>query len=186
MSGASRAVAAAAGIALIVLAAAGLARQAALASDDVVWPSSSWWARLTCDPSWGTTGVAAAVAAALAVALLVMAARQLAAGTSSQGSIEFSDEPGSATLSVAGLERALQRRLEAVLPGCRVTQVELRRGVEGWLVRVTAALPGVDMVGQRERAATVLRDDLRRIGGLELVRLDLVATSLVAVDKARR
>ncbi len=181
MTPAARFIAVVAGIAGMVLAGAELVRQAYLAADGSVnWPAAAWWARLTGDPSWATTGVAAGATAALAVVLIVMAVRQLGDRRRGPELVEFASTGCRARLSVPGLERALARRVEAVLPGARVASVGLSKTRGGWRARVEATLPASDLADARARAFATLSDDLRRLGGMELVRLDIVVTALHA------
>jgi len=175
----ARIVAVIAGLACMSLAAAELVKQGMLAAEPgMVWPASAWWAELTGDPLWTTTGVAAAITAAAAIALIVYAIRQLGDSRRGPELVEFAAEGCRARLSVPGLERALARRLEAVLPGARVARVGLTRGAEGWRARVEADMPAVDLAGAREHALAVLTRDLERMGGIGLVRLDLVVRAL--------
>ncbi len=179
MTALARVAAVIAGIACLVLAGAALVRQASLAADGTLrWPESSWWTALTDDPSWATTGVAAAVFAAATVFLIVLAVRQLGDGRQGSETISFSDGDTQARVSVAGLERGMASRFQSVVPGSRVSSVSLRHEPAGWRARFEAAVPPDDVAGARERAFATLRDDLRRLGGVDLARLDLVVTSL--------
>lgn len=181
MTPAARTLAVVAGIVCMLLAGAQLVRQAALAADaSVVWPEASWWTRLTGDASWATTGVAAAVTGALAIFFVVVALRQLGERRSGPQQVGFSADDSEARVSLAGLERGMARRFEDVLPGSRVSGVALRKEAAGWRARFEAVVPADDVAGARERAFATLSDDLRRLGGMELVRLDLVITSLRA------
>ena len=94
--------------------------------------------------------------------------------------VEFAGDDTRTRLSVPGLEKALARRFQAVVPGSKVASVGLTKDQGGWRVRVEASLPARDLVAARTRAFEALRADLTRIGGMDLVRLDLVATSLRA------
>jgi len=175
----ARVAAVVAGIACLVLAGAMLVRQASLAADGTLrWPESGWWTALTEEPSWTTTGVAAAVLAAAAVFLIVLAVRQLGGDRRTSETIAFSADDTKARVSVAGLERGMASRFQSVVPGSRAGSVSLRRESSGWRARFEAAVPPDDVAGVRERAFVTLRDDLRRLGGVELVRLDLIVTSL--------
>lgn len=175
-----------AGLGCMVLAGAELVRQAVLAAEPgVVWPASEWWAGLTDDPSWTTTGVAAAVVAAVAALLIVVAVRQLGDRRRGPALVEFGSGEERTRLSVPGLEQTLARRVEAVLSGARVARLSLDKDGPGWRVRVEASLPTGDLEDARKRAFSALAADLRRIGGLELVRLDIVVTSMRGKAKAR-
>jgi len=175
MTTAGRVAAVLAGLVCMVLAAVELVRQAVLAAgDDVAWPVSSWWADLTGDPSWTTTGAAAAVLIVVAVVLIVVAVRQLSDVRRGPELVEFATDEGRARLSVPGIEQTLARRFESLAPGVRVTRLDLTRQADGWRVRVEASLPGRDLEGMRRRALAVMAEDLERLGGLDLVRLDLV------------
>ena len=181
MTSAARIVAVVAGIACMFLAGAELVRQASLAADaGVRWPASSWWAGLTGEPTWATTGVAAGVMAAVTVVLIVLAVRQLGDRRRGPDMVEFAAGDTRTRLSVPGLEKALARRFEAVVPGSRVASVGLTKGAAGWRARVEASLPPRDVSVARTRALEALRGDLKRMGGMDLVRLDLVVTSLRA------
>jgi hypothetical protein len=176
----ARAAAVIAGVACLVLAGAEFVRQAALAADaGVVWPVSSWWAGLTGDPSWATTGVAAAVAAAVAVLLIVLAVRQVRGGRR-PGIIEFPVEDGTARLSVPALGKVLRRRFQEMLPGAQVGDVAVSRDESGWSVRLEASVPMCDLHEVHDAALDAFRDDMRRIATIDLARLDLVVTSMRA------
>src|SRR5665647_787836 len=82
------------------------------------WPLSTWWARVTGEPSAATT-VAAVLAGLLAVALLLLAVRQLGGRRRGPALVEFAGEHGWARLDVGALERALRRRLEVEFPGLK-------------------------------------------------------------------
>jgi hypothetical protein len=174
---AARLIAVVAGCACLLLAGVELVREAALAADSTIsWPVSAWWNELTGDPTWSTTGVAAAVAATLAVVLIVLAARQMGERRRGPDLVQFAAEGVRARLSIAGLERALARRVRAVVPGIGVSHFELLKGGSGWRVRLEASLPPGDRERLRRRMLETLRGDLQRIGGMELVRLDIVVT----------
>lgn len=177
----ARIVAIVAGLACMVLAGVELVRQASLAADSGVrWPASSWWTGLTGEPTWTTTGVAAAVVAAITVVLVIFAVRQVGDRRSGPDVVEVAADDSRARVSVPGLERALARRFEAVVPGSRVRGVVLRKEQEGWRVRVEASLPACDLVAARSRALEAFRGDLRRTSGTDLARLDLIVMSMRA------
>ena len=179
MTPAARIIAVVAGIACMILAGVELVRQASLAADaGVRWPASRWWAGLTGDPSWATTGVAAGVMIAVTIVLVILAVRQLGDRRRGPDLVEFAADDARARLSVPGLEQALARRFEAVVPGSRVASVRLTKIAAGWCARVEASLPPRDVGAARRRALEALRGDLQRIGGLDLVRLDVVVTAL--------
>ncbi len=178
MTPVARIVAVVAGIVCLLLAGAALVRQAVLARDaGVSWPVSTRWAELTGDPSWTTTGIAAAVTAAVTVVLIVLAFRQVTGGSGPE-IIQYAVDDGTARLSVPALGKALRRRLHAMLPGSQVTDVAVRRDASGWSVRVEASVPVCDLVDVHAAVLEAFRDDLRRIAGVDLVRFDLVVTSM--------
>lgn len=175
MTPAARLIAVLGGCACLVLAGVELVRQAALAADPTIsWPVSGWWESLTGDASWSTTGVAAAVVAVVAAFLIVLAVRQLGERRRGPELVQFASEGCRARLSVPGLESALARRVQSVLPGAKVARLDLRKSGPGWRIRLEAALPPGDSERLRRRALDTLRGDLQRIGGMELVRLDIV------------
>jgi hypothetical protein len=177
---AARIVALVAGIACLLLAGAELVRQAALAVDDgVAWPASRWWSDLTSDPGWTTTGVAAALAAAATILLVVLAYRQVSPGGGPEV-IEFAVEDGTARLSVPALRKALRRRFQSMLPGSQVTELAVRRDDGVWSVRVEASVPVCDLKDVHGAMLDAFRDDMRRVAGIDLARLDLVVTSMRA------
>jgi hypothetical protein len=164
----------------IFLAVAALVRQAASAADGAaVWSPTRSWASAVAEPSWATTGVAAAVCAAAGVTLIALAVRQLRVGRRGPLVIEFGAEGGSVRLDVAALERALRHRLEKELPGVRARDLSLEKAENGWRIRVEAEVPARDLTGLRKAAATVLSSDLERIGDLRLAGADMVVTGLV-------
>ena len=185
MTPAARLVAVVAGVVCLLLAGAVLVRQAALAVDDGVrWPAPAWWAELTGDPSLGTT-VAAAVTAAAAIVLIVLAVRQVSSGGGPE-IVEFRVEDGTARLSVPALRKALRRRFQAMLPGSLVTEVAVRKNASGWSVRVEASVPTCDLGDVHAAVLDAFRDDMKRIAGVHLERLDLVVSSMRAPAKRAR
>jgi hypothetical protein len=176
----ARVIAVIAGVVCLLLAGAALVRQAALAFDaGVRWPASARWAELTGEPTWATTGVAAAVVAALAAILLLLAYRQVS-GRGGPEIIEFAVEDGTARLSVPALGKALRRRFQAMLPSSQVTDVAVRRDDAGWSVRMEASVPTCDLADVHAAMLEAFRDDMRKVAGIELGRLDLVVTSMRA------
>jgi hypothetical protein len=178
---ASRVVAVVAGIACLLLACVALVRQAALAADAAVhWPVSTWWTDLTtASPSWTTTGVAAVAAAAVTAGLFFLAFRQIGESGGPE-IIEFTVDEGTARLSVPALGKALRRRFQAMLPGSQVTGVAVRKNDWGWSVRVEASVPVCDLGDVHAAMLDAFRDDMRRVAGVDLARLDLVVTSMRA------
>jgi hypothetical protein len=173
----ARFVAVAAGIASLLLAGAALVREAALAVDPgVSWRGSAWWADLTGRSSTATI-VAAVVTAALTVALIVLAYRQVSPASAPQV-IEFAVEDGTARLSVPALRKALGRRFQSMLPGSRVSEIAVSKGDDGWSVRVEADVPVCDLRDVHDAVLEAFRDDMRRVATVELVRFDLVVTSM--------
>jgi hypothetical protein len=181
----ARTVAVVAGIVSLLLCGAALVRQAALAtSADVTWKGSSWWTDLTSGSSTATI-VAATVVSVLAVGLIVLAYRQVSPKAAPQA-IEFAVEDGTARLSVPALRKALRRRFEAMLPGAQVGEVGVGRDDGGWSVRVEADVPVCDLRDVQGAVLHAFRDDMRKVAGIEIVRLDLVVTSMrPAAKKAR-
>lgn len=181
MTAAARWVAVLVGIAGIVLAMAAAVREIVLANDpSVTWPPATWWERLTHDPSWATTGVAAAVAAIATVLLLVLAFRQLGSSRRRHpGVIGFSGDGWGARVDVAALEATLRRHLEAALPGLATSALELTKPVTGWQVRLETDLVARDVSGVRRRATGFVAADLEQLGEIQLVALDLVVRRLL-------
>jgi hypothetical protein len=173
----ARIVAVVAGIASLLLAGAALVREAALAADPgVVWRGSVWWADLTARSSTATI-VAAAIAGVLTAILIVFAYRQVSPASPPQ-IIEFAVEDGTARLSVPALRKALRRRFQAMLPGSQVGEIAVSRGEDGWSVRVEADVPVCDLRDVHAAVLEAFRDDMRRVAAIEIVRLDLVVTSM--------
>lgn len=175
----ARVIAVIAGIVTLLLAGGALVRQAAMAVDaGVSWPIAAWWADLTIRSSTATI-VAAAVMTVATVLLIVFAYRQVSPGATPQV-IEFSVPEGTARLSVPALRKALRRRLEAMLPGSRVTEIAVRMDAAGWSVRVEADFPVCDLRDVHGAVLEAFRDDMRRVAAVDLVRLDLIVTSMRA------
>lgn len=180
MTSLARVIGAVTGIICLLLAGAVLVRQGALAVDaGVRWPASTLWGELTGDPTWTTTGVAAAVMAGITAVLIVLALRQVSGGDGPE-IIEYAVDDGTARLSVPALGKALRRRFHAMLPGSQVTDVAVRRGASGWSVRVEASVPVCDLGDVHAAMLDAFRDDMRRVAGIDLTRLDLVVTSMRA------
>jgi len=179
---AARFVAVVAGIVSLLLCGAALVRQAALAaSSNVTWKGSAWWSDLT-DGSSTQTVVAAAAVSAAAVLLIVFAYRQVRPAETAQV-IEFAVAEGTARLSVPALRKALRRRFETMLPGSRVGEVAVRHDDGGWSVRVEADVPPCDLRDVQSSILHAFRDDMRKVAGIEIARLDLVVTSMRAVAR---
>ena len=170
------------GIVTLLLAGAGLVRQAALAADaGVSWPIAAWWSDLTADATTATY-VSAAGVTALAVLLIVYAYRQVSPRTPPQV-IEYAVPDGTARLSVPALRKALRRRFESMLPGARVNEVAVGRDDDGWSVRVEADVPVCDLRDVQQAVLQAFADDMRTVAGIEIVRLDLVVTSMRPVAR---
>lgn len=170
------------GIVTLLLAGAALVRQAAMAADaGVSWPIAAWWSDLTADASTATY-VAAAAVTALAVLLIVYAYRQVSPRTPPQV-IEYAVPDGTARLSVPALRKALRRRFESMLPGSRVGEVSVGRDSGGWSVRVEADVPVCDLRDVRQAVLQAFADDMRTVAGIEIVRLDLIVTSMRPVAR---
>jgi hypothetical protein len=173
----ARFIAVVAGIVTLLLAGVGLVRQAALAADaGVSWPIAAWWSDLTASPTTATY-VAAGVVVALTVLLIVYAYRQVSPRTPPQV-IEYAVPDGTARLSVPALRKALRRRFESMLPGSRVNEVAVGRDDDGWSVRVEADVPVCDLRDVRQAVLQAFADDMRTVAGIEIVRLDLIITSM--------
>jgi hypothetical protein len=165
------------GIVLLLLAGAGLVRQAAMAADaGVSWPVAAWWSDLTAQATTATY-VAAALVTVLTVLLVVYAYRQVSPAVPPQV-IEYAVPDGTARLSVPALRKALRRRFESMLPGSRVNEVAVGRDDAGWSVRVEADVPVCDLRDVQQAVLQAFRDDMRKVAGIEIVRLDLVVTSM--------
>jgi len=185
MTALARIIAVVAGIACLLLAGAELVREAALAVDaGVRWPASTRWAELTGEPTWGATGLAAA-AVAIAAVLLVLAFRQVGAGDGPE-IIQFAVDDGTARLSVPALGKALRRRFQSMLAGSQVTDVKVRKVDAGWSVRLEATVPVCDLADVHAAMLEAFRDDMRRVAGIDIVRLDLVVTSMRAPARRAR
>jgi hypothetical protein len=178
----ARGIAVVAGIITLVLAGGALVRQAAMAADaGVSWPVAAWWADLTATSTTATIA-AAAVMTIVTVALIVLAYRQVSPGEGPQV-IEFAVPDGTARLSVPALRKALRRRFESMLPGSRVEDVTVRMDDDGWSVRMEAAVPVCDLQDLHVAVLEAFRDDMRRVAGIDIVRLDLVVTSMRTVAR---
>lgn len=177
MSAAARVTAVLVGLLLMVLAAAVLVREVALAADRaVLWPLAGRWERLFGDPSWTTTGAAALVCAALAAGLLALAVRRGGVAHERPVLVRIETEHGATSLDVPAVERALRHRLEAAVPDLRVRQFELSAGCRA---RVEVDVRAADLVGVQARAFAALAPDLERLVGLPLEAVDVVAARLV-------
>jgi len=173
------------GIVLLLLAGAALVRQAALAADaGLSWPIAGWWSDLTAEPTTATY-VAAALVAALTVLLVVYAYRQVSPSVPPQV-IEYAVPDGTARLSVPALRKALRRRFESMLAGSRVTEIAVDRDDAGWSVRVEADVPVCDLHDVQQAVLQAFADDMRKVAGIEIVRLDLVVTSMRTAAKKGR
>ena len=178
----ARTIAVIVGIVTLLLAGGALVRQAAMAADaGVSWPIAVWWADLTARSSTATI-VAAVVMSVVTVLLVVFAYRQVSPGEAPQV-IEFSVPDGTARLSVPALRKALRRRFEAMLPGARVTEMAVRMDDAGWSVRVEADVPVCDLRDVHGAVLEAFRDDMRRVAAVDLVRLDLIVTSMRAAAR---
>ncbi len=182
MTAFARVVAIVAGIVSLLLCGAALVRQAALAADSSLdWRGATWWADLTSGRTTGTI-IAAAVVTAVAVVLIWFAYRQVSPALTPE-IIEFAVAEGTARLSVPALRKALRRRFEALLPGTSVSEVAVGKDEQGWKVRVEAALPVCDLQDVHRSLLDAFRDDMRKVAGIEITRLDLVVTSMRTVRK---
>lgn len=167
---ASRALAAVAGLVLLAVLGAVVVRQTALAVDEsLVWALPLWDDLTAAGAGW--TAVAAAAFAGLAAVLLVTAVR--VAVPVSPPVVEFGERGASTRVDAATLQTVVARRLEHAVPGLVVERVWLRSDPEGWCVWVRADVPRADLEDVRRRAAAAAAEELRRVGGLALVRLDL-------------
>ena len=120
--------------------------------------------------------------AALTVVLIVFAYRQVSPASTPE-IIEFAVEDGTARLSVPALRKALARRFQTMLPGSRVNEIAVSRRDEGWSVRVEADLPVCDLQDVHAAVLAAFRADMRRVAGVELLRLDIVVTSMRAAAR---
>lgn len=167
---AGRGLAAVAGLALLAVLGAVVVRETALAVDEsLVW-AVPLWDDLTAART-GFTAVAAAAFAGLAAVLLVVAVR--VAVPPSPPLVEFGEGGASTRVDVATLQTMLARRLERAVSGLVVERAWLRSSPEGWCVWVRADVPRADLEAVRRQAASAAAEELRRTGGLALVRLDL-------------
>ncbi len=76
------------------------------------------------------------------------------------------------------LSKALRHRFEAMLPGSSVSAVNVSRDDEGWAVRIEADVPVCDLREVQEATLKAFRDDMRRVAGIEVVHLDIVAGAM--------
>ena len=65
-----------------------------------------------------------------------------------------------------------------MLPGSRVSEIAVSRDDDGWSVRVEADVPVCDLQDVHGAVLEAFRDDMRRVAAVDLVRLDLVVTSM--------
>jgi hypothetical protein len=180
VSAAARSMAVVVGVAGVVLALAAAVREIVLASDvSVHWHITPALQRLTTSPSGATWAVAAGLALA-GVALLVLDAWQLGGTDEGPQVVQFKDEQGWARLDVRAVQRGLRRRLQASVPGLTVREVRLRKEGDTWRVVVTADAPARDLQQLRSRLQAMVGQDLLRMGGMRLRRLDLVVDRLGA------
>jgi hypothetical protein len=178
MTPTARLIAVVAGLAGLLFAAAGAVREVVLAAHGTTdWPLSTWWARVTGEPSAATT-VAAVLAGLLAVVFLLLAVRQLGGRRRGPALVEFAGEHGWARLDVGALECALRRRLEVEIPGLKARGLELSKRAGGWRVRLEAELPARDLDALQARAHGLVATDLARTAGMSLEVLDIVALRL--------
>jgi hypothetical protein len=166
----ARIAAAAAGLVLLALLGAVVAREVALAVDPQLEWAVTAWRELTTAGAL-RTGIAASLLVVLAAALLVVAVRLVTPPARSV--VEFGADGASTRADVTALQRLLTRQLEQAVPGLKVARLWLDRGSEGWRVWVLADLPWVELEEARRRAAAAAADELRRAGDLRLGRLDL-------------
>ena len=122
---------------------------------------------------------------AVVVLLVSSPYRQVAPGEAPQV-IEFAVEEGTARLSVPALRKALRRRFETMLPGITVWASGREQGRHGWSVRVEADVPVCDLRDVQRAVLQAFRDDMRKVAGIEIARLDLVVTSMRPVAKKGR
>ncbi len=175
----ARIVAAMAGLVGLVVGAAAFVREVVLAAEpSTVWSPPRWWSGLAGQPAW-QTGLAAGVCAVLSAVLVLLAVSHVRSRPS-PGLVEHAGEGGRAQLDVAALEPALRRRLQADLSGVTVRRVMLHRSGDGWRARVEADVPLRDLLGIQRRTVAILTADLRRVGGLELNAVDIVAVGIKA------
>lgn len=167
---AGRFVAAVAGLVLLAVLGAAVVRQTALAADpSLVWAVPLWHDLTAAGSSW--TAAAAAVFAGLAAVLLVIAVRM--ALPAAPPVVEFGAGDTSTRVDAATLQSMLARRLGRAVPGLAVERAWLRDGPAGWCLWVRGDVPRADLEVVRRRAAVAAAEELRRVGGLSLARLDL-------------
>jgi hypothetical protein len=70
-----------------------------------------------------------------------------------------------------------------MLPGSRVGEVAVGRDSGGWSVRVEADVPVCDLRDVRQAVLQAFADDMRTVAGIEIVRLDLIVTSMRPVAR---
>jgi len=170
------------GTALLLLAAALLAREALLAADrGLRWAPPRWWGSLTGSPSAAAVG--AVVTAAVALALWLAAARLLRRGPAPAAAV-LPAAPGvpvggETVVTAAALARGLRARLQAALPRATVHEVALvggRGGEARVVVEVTAPADG--LLATAAEAAAVARAGLSGMVGLEAGEVEVAVREL--------
>ncbi len=165
------------GLACLVLTAAWALREvAAELRPDLDWSAPAWWHDVMDRVAWPTT-LSAAVMGLVAAVFLALAVRELR-GRRRGYAVEFGEKGASVQLDVRALQRAMGRRVAEGVPGVVPDAVQLTMDAGGWVVRLEASFAAHDLLGAQAAARELLADDLRRLGGIELVALDVVVTGL--------
>ena len=178
MSLLARIMAVIAALAGVVIGLAGLIRAAALASDGrLVWKLPSWWTGLGDEANGWMVGLAAAAVAAAAVAYLIVALRQLSPARPAANVMV-----GGARVKLAALERLVAARLQAEVPSLIAVRVGVSWLGGGWAVSALVDAPADDLIGLRERAVRLVREELSRAAGGELDGLALEVRRFVVAS----
>jgi len=168
-----------AALAGVVVGLAGLIRAAALASDGrLVWRLPSWWTRLGDEANGWVVGLVAAAVAAVAVAYLIIALRQLTPARPAASAMV-----GGAQVKLAALERLVAARLETEIQSLRAVRVGVSWLDGGWSVSAVVDAPADDLIGLRERAVRVVREELSRAAGGTLAGLALEVRRFVTPSR---
>ena len=182
MSLLARIMAVIAALAGVVVGLAGLIRAAALASDGrLVWSLPWWWTGLGDEANGWAVGLVAAAVAAAAVAYLIVALRQLRPARPAASVMV-----GGAHVKLAALERLIAVRLETESPRLKAVSVGVSWLGGGWAVSAVVDAPADDLIGLRERAVRLVREELSRAAGGESAGLALEVRRFVLASPPPR
>jgi len=168
-----------AALAGVVVGLAGLIRAAALASDGrLVWRLPPWWASLGDEANGWVVGLVAAAVGAAAVAYLIVALRQLTPARPAASVMV-----GGAQVKLAALERLVAARLKTEIPSLTAVRVGVSWFGGGWRVSAVVDVPADDLIGLRERAVRLVREELSRAAGGTLAGLALEVRRFVTPSR---